>query len=382
MDFGSLIVLALIVGGVVVGRRQVFRRRALRFGQHQAQALEQMAATFPDDYSSAMTMNKGETFVYQTSPVSLVETRTGARRSRRSLGALTFRVAPGVYATGGGGGSVSPPPPEAMAAIDQGYAVFSDQRVVFVGGMHSRQWDFSKMLGATPFQGAGVLIAVSNRQKMSGLVPASGEGLSPWVAFQVAHIVAEHGVEAAKEKIQASAEDARAQVEFLQSHFMASKAQVEQFQADRARAKNHTGTTAANSHSQLADPIDPHTPASVAPGDTPATIDVVGESFYPESMSALRRHFRSTGNSEHIVEAELRCDPDNPHSSSGKAVGVYIRDMHVGHIPEAVSSNVFDQVEAQGGSLMIGARLWLDRENATPNKSSVTLFLDSRLELR
>ena len=377
MDFGSLLVLALIVTGVIVIRRQVFRSRAISFGQHQARALEHMATTFPGDHSTAMAMKKGETFVYQSGPVSLVETRTGARRSKRTLGALTFRVAPGVYATGGGGGSVSPPPPEEMAAIDRGYAVFSDQRVVFVGGKHSRQWDFDKMLGATPFQGAGVLIAVSNRQKMSGLVPSSPQGLSPWVAFQIAQLVAEHGVEAAKEKIQESADDARAQVQFLRSNLMASKAQVEQFQAERARKK----TSAPTSHTQLANPEDPHTPASVKPGDNPATIDVAGESFYPEAMAALRKHFRTKGNSEHIVEAELRCDPDNPHSSDGTAVAVYIRELKVGHIPSAISRRVFDQVNAEGGTLMIGARLWLDAPSAKPNKSSVTLFLDSRLRL-
>lgn len=103
MDFGSLVVLALIVGGVVVIRRQVFRFRALSFGRQQARALEHMAQTFPHDHSMAIAMNRDETFVYQSGPVTLVETRTGARRSKRTLGALTFRVAPGVYATGSGG---------------------------------------------------------------------------------------------------------------------------------------------------------------------------------------------------------------------------------------------------------------------------------------
>ena len=377
MDFGSLVVLALIVGGVIVIRRMVFRSRALTFGRSQARALEHMADTFPNDHSTAMAMKKGEVFVYQTGPVSLVETRTGARRSKRTLGALTFRVAPGVYATGGGGGSVSPPPPEEMTAIDQGYAVFSNQRVVFVGGKHSREWAFEKTLGATPFQGAGVLIAVSNRQKMSGLVPSSPQGLSPWVAFQIAQIVAEHGVEAAKDNIRSSAEDARAQVKFLESNWLANQTAVENFQ--RQRALSASGRAAPTT--QLAEPEDPHTPASVKPGDNPGTIDVVGESFYPEVMAELRKHFRTKGNSEHIVEAELRCDPDNPHSESGTAVAVYIREMKVGHIPSAISKKVYDQVDAEGGSLMIGARLWLDSPNSKQNRSSVTIFLDSRLSL-
>ena len=139
MDVGSLVVLALIVGGVIVIRRQIFRFRAINYGKAQPRALHDLAQSFPHGHSSALEMKKDEVFVYETPYVSLVETRTGARRSRRTLGALSFRVAPGVYATGGGGGSVSPPPPEAMTAIDTGYAVFSNHRDIFVGSKHSRE---------------------------------------------------------------------------------------------------------------------------------------------------------------------------------------------------------------------------------------------------
>lgn len=108
MDFSSFVVLALIVTGVIVVGRQVLCSRTISFGQLQARPLEHMATTFPGHHSTAMAMKKSETFVYQTGPVSLVETRTGARRSKRTLGALTSWVPPGVYATSGGGGGCQP----------------------------------------------------------------------------------------------------------------------------------------------------------------------------------------------------------------------------------------------------------------------------------
>lgn len=381
MDFVSLIVLALIVTGIIFARRQVFRSRAMSFGRQQAHALEALARSFPGEYSSALAMKKDEEFVYQASSVSLTETRTGARRSRRTIGALTFRVAPGVFATGGAGGSVSPPPPEHMTAIDQGYAVFSNQRVVFVGAMHTREWAFAKMLGATPVQSSGVLMAVSNRQKMSGIVPTHAAGVSPWVAFQIAQHVAEHGVEAAKQQIADAITNAHAQVDFIKSHLWATRASVEQFQAQQARAVTASPATPAAGSQAASDPGNSAVPDGRPGPQSPATIDVVGESFHPESMSTLRKYFRSKGKSEHIVEAELRGDPDNPHSPSGKAVAVYIRDMLVGHIPEVLAPRVFDQVQAEGGSVMLGSRLWLDSPRSTPNKSSVVLFVDSRLSI-
>ena len=373
--FFGLIVIGLIVWAVWFFRTQSFRTNFTSFGKSQAAYLAELARNFPLEDTSPLTMKPGETFVGEVPGVALVETRTGARVSKRSLGALTFRVAPGVYATGGGGQSVSAPPPEQMTVIDQGQAVFTDKRVVFVGAKHSREWDFSRMLGATPFQSGGVLMAVSNRQKMSGMVPLGPQGLMPWVAFQIAQLVHDKGVDHAREAIEAAAEDASAQVRFVENNRFATKAKLEQFSREllskREAAEASTAPTSWLS-------------VRVTSGEkgNPDTIEVVGESFYHESFASLRQLFSTTGGTEHIVEATLRVDPDNPHSASGKAVAVFIRELKVGHVPEDLAPKVFDQLQAQGGSVTLGARLWLDKAGAKGGKSSVTVILDSRLRLQ
>ena len=105
----------------------------------------------------------------------------------------------------------------------------------------------------------------------------------------------------------------------------------------------------------------------------------MGEFFYKKSFAALREELKSEGNSEHILEAELRVDPDNEYSDSGKAVAVYIRNKQVGHVPEWLAPTVFDALEPDGGKVTLGARLWLDDGGSRPKNSSVTVFLDSRL---
>ena len=114
-------------------------------------------------------------------------------------------------------------------------------------------------------------------------------------------------------------------------------------------------------------------------GKVPEELEVVGEFFHPEAFDALRKMFGTEGDSEHIVEAELRCDPDNPHSDSGMAVAVYVKEQHVGHIPEPLAPAIFELVEAKDGRVTLGARLWLDHQDSRPGKSSVQLFVDSRL---
>ena len=104
--------------------------------------------------------------------------------------------------------------------------------------------------------------------------------------------------------------------------------------------------------------------------------------FYKKSFETLRQELKTEGNTDHIVEVELRNDPDNEYSDSGKAVAVFIRDKKVGHVPEWLAPKVFDQLEPEGGTVTLGARLYLDFFDAKPQKNSVIVTLDSRLVVR
>jgi hypothetical protein len=264
-----------------------------------------------------------------------------------------------------------------ISEIDTGTATFTTHRVVFVGSKQTREWDFAKLLGAT--EGAGglrVMFAISNRQKMSGIAHASIDQIAPGLAYQITMGAREDGWETARDMCVKGADEVEAQTHFMNQSFFVTETTIAK-EMEQWRKENL----------KLDDT--PITPTPIAPASAKPTvqkdqepldeIQVVGEFFYKKSFDELREHFKSEGGTEYIVEAELRNDPDNEYSNSGKAVAVFIRGKKVGHVPEWLAPKVFDTLEPEGGTVILGARLYLDHSTAKPQKNSVTVQLDSRL---
>jgi len=248
-----------------------------------------------------------------------------------------------------------------------------------VGGKQTREWDFAKLLGTTEQSGGlRLMISVSNRQKTSGLASPSVNQISPSMAFQITEQVKEYGFEAAKETALHAAEEVKVQLGVMQQSFFISEEEIER-RTEQWRKRNPLPDVEPANKKQK-----PSSPAKEAVVDDQeleplAEIKVVGEMFYKKSFEALREELKTQGNTEHIVEVELRNDPENEYSDSGKAVAVYIRNQKVGHVPEWLAPKVFDQLELLGGTVTLGARLYLDYFDAKPQKNSVTVSLDSRL---
>ena len=391
--FFILIVLAIplaLYGGYLRLRRNEF----IRYARLQERSLKKFIDKAPFHIDARFPLKNGEVIVWELKNASLAETRRGPRITKRQTDAFTFRFAPGFYYTAAGGKSVSDSAEE-MAQIDSGRATFTNKRVLFVGQKQTREWDFAKLLGWEIAPGGYIMMAVSNRQKMSGVTGSLNDLMAP-VAFELAQIVAEDGFESAKRSANSGIYSAREQANFAEQLTFMNERRVEEHRekiedlnAQRAEEltaiesevwvdpglplPEKTGVTAAAKKDDIPEAKKPNY------GKVPAELEVVGEFFHPEAFEALRVEFGTEGDSEHIVEAELRNDPDNPYSESGMAVAVYVSGQHVGHIPEALAPAIFAMVEAKGGVVRLGARVWLDHRDSRPGKSSVQLFVDSRL---
>jgi hypothetical protein len=371
----------ILVGGYYLVTTGYKRAVAKQRSEHWVKHLTQIATTmpFPD---SPFSLRHGEKYVLSLKDQMLVESRRGTRVSTRSTDAFTVALAKGFYYTAAAGRSVSPEPDDELKQIDTGVAHFTTHRVVFVGGKQTREWDFAKLLGTTEEPGGlRLMISVSNRQKTSGLASASVTQISPGMAYQITEQVKEYGFEAAKETAQHAADEVKVQLRVMQESFFISEAEIERRTeqwrkqnplpdvepVEKKRTISSPGMTAVVENDEELEPL--------------AEIQVVGEMFYKRSFEALRAELKTQGNSEHIIEVELRNDPDNEYSDSGKAVAVYSRNKKVGHVPEWLAPKVFDQLEPEGGTVTLGARLYLDYFDAKPQKNSVTVKLDSRLTI-
>ena len=358
-------------------KRMVAKQRSEHWVKHLTEIGTKMP--FPD---SPFPLRHGEKYVLSLRDQMLVESRRGTRVSTRSTDAFTVALAKGFYYTAAAGKSVSPEPGDELKEIDSGVAHFTTHRVVFVGGKQTREWDFAKLLGTTEKQdGMQLMISVSNRQKTSGLASPSITQITPSMAYQITEQVKEYGFDAAKETALHAADEVKVQLRAMQESFFVSPEQIERrteewrqrnplhdLEPIENKKKTSQNSTSSPSEKEELEPLD--------------EIQVVGEMFYKKSFEALREDLKTEGNTEHIVEVELRNDPDNEYSDSGKAVAVFIRDKKVGHVPEWLTPKVFDQIEPEGGIVTLGARLYLDYFDAKPQKNSVTVVLDSRLEVR
>jgi len=381
--WATVIILTIVVIGgyylVTTGyKRMVANQRSGHWVKH----LTEIGTTMPYE-DAPFELRHGEKYVLSLRDQMLVEPRRGTRVSTRSTDAFTVALAKGFYYTAAAGQSVSPEPGDELKQIDTGVAHFTTHRVVFVGGKQTREWDFAKLLGTIERQnGLQLMISVSNRQKTSGLASPSVNQISPSMAFQITEQVKEYGFEAAKETALHAAEEVKVQLGVMQQSFFISEEEIER-RTEHWRKDNALPDVEPTKKKRKA----PSPSESAGAEDDEeleplSEIKVVGEMFYKKSFEALREELKTQGNTEHIVEVELRNDPDNEYSDSGKAVAVYIRNKHVGHVPEWLAPKVFDQLEPGGGTVTLGARLYLDYFDAKPQKNSVTVILDSRLVVR
>ncbi len=166
-----------------------------------AQALNFLADNMPIKDDSVMALNKDEAFIYKLQNVGLTEYRsTGSTYSGGSQG-VSFRVTRGVYyRVGGNRGSITKNP-ETLQIIDYGTATFTSQRIIFVGQKLNREWDFSKLLDVhVEANGTSVSIAVSGKEKNSGLTWTNPSEITPGILTAIAHDYYSSGVDAAKKR--------------------------------------------------------------------------------------------------------------------------------------------------------------------------------------
>ncbi|MEY4451726.1 MAG: hypothetical protein RLZZ380_847 [Actinomycetota bacterium] len=167
------IVFAMAVVIIIAAVRGSQKQKQAKFVdtlEASATLLEGMGSDKEVELSVGMALNKGEKLVFVLPYVQLTEYQsTGSSYSGMNAG-VSFPLFGQVRGNiGGQSGSITKNPEELMV-VDQGQAVFTNQRIVFSGAKMVRDWELAKTVALEPgANGLNVKIAVSNRERTSGL---------------------------------------------------------------------------------------------------------------------------------------------------------------------------------------------------------------------
>ncbi|MBU3702344.1 MAG: hypothetical protein FGM58_09905 [Acidimicrobiia bacterium] len=142
----------------------------------------------PDEVG--ITLKKGERVFCVVTDTVLVEPRKGPGSWKGRSQGVSMPI-PGTslrYRIGASRGEFQAGE-EKPAPIDEGTFVVTSQRAVFTGQKYSREWVWSKLLGVTHYDPGWTALAVSNRQKESGIAvdSAKRDAVDFWLDLAVAH---------------------------------------------------------------------------------------------------------------------------------------------------------------------------------------------------
>lgn len=197
--------LPLLAGGGAAVAKYIFDKRNkeakyLAGLDEQANTMDALANGELADTGVGTALNKGEETVCVLSNVSLTEYQsTGSTYSGGNAG-VSFPLAGNIRGhVGGQGGSIIRNP-EQLMIVDMGQAIFTSQRILFSGAKFVRDWDLDKVISLEPGpNGVNVKIAVTNRERTSGLQAPDLFSFGPGLAAAYVFNLKQNGVVSAKQ---------------------------------------------------------------------------------------------------------------------------------------------------------------------------------------
>jgi hypothetical protein len=181
-------VIFLIIGAIAIAV-YLFRRIKVENNRTYllriADELEAIIADFAN-IDTYLTLQKGEKAIYERGGVQLREYKgTGSSFQSGNAGVIV-RATNNIGVTLGGSRGSLTPNPEQQTVIDVGTLIFTNQRILFAGPNHAREWEFSKLINfSTGDNGFVADIAVSNRPRVSAIAGDSQHGITPGIMASI-----------------------------------------------------------------------------------------------------------------------------------------------------------------------------------------------------
>ena len=206
------------LSSLIYSRRKQSTVQRVKAMAEMALELRRLANGFEPIEESYLSRMPGEYVFYERDQVELREYKSAGRATSGGYGGASYRLSKNLSVSGGGIKATSKSLPEESTTIDSGSAIFTNQRVIFMGGNHTREWELSKLLGMeVGDNGFEVSAAVSGRQKTSALAGDCLGMITPGIAFTLAAELFQEGKESAEKLALETAEDIESQIAALEA---------------------------------------------------------------------------------------------------------------------------------------------------------------------
>jgi hypothetical protein len=195
-----IVVVVGVAGGIIA---QVLKNRAdkaefLAGMETQANILEELVKGRLVPSSLAMSLAKDELPVCVLPSVALTEYEsTGSSFSGGTAG-VSFPLTDTIRGNVGGMKGSFTKNPEQLMIVDKGQAIFTNQRIIFSGAKFVRDWNLKDTVSLEPGpNGFDVKVAVTNRERTSGLRSLDYVSFGPGYAAAYVFNLSQNGKEAA-----------------------------------------------------------------------------------------------------------------------------------------------------------------------------------------
>ena len=181
-------VVFLIIGLIAIGWYLLRRMKIADNRTYLLRIADELEAIIADfaNIDTYLTLQKGEKAIYERGGVQLREYKgTGSSFQSGNAGVIV-RATNNIGVTLGGSRGSLTPNPEQQTVIDVGTLIFTNQRILFAGPNHAREWEFSKLINfSTGDNGFVADIAVSNRPRVSAIAGDSQHGITPGIMASI-----------------------------------------------------------------------------------------------------------------------------------------------------------------------------------------------------
>ena len=141
-----------------------------------------------DDYGFMVAAD--ETPLCYLEGAAYLENVRAPSRTKGGYGGVSFPLFGGVRLNTGRISGNTVPGREQTTMTDEGNALITDKRVIFVGSRRNQEWSFAKMLGMTHMPEGYTVFAVRNRTKPTGIGYGSGVGTDVQFRLELASALA------------------------------------------------------------------------------------------------------------------------------------------------------------------------------------------------